>query len=192
MKGFINKTVFLAILFVMASGITYMAMRRWTAQPRETGKSDTLTGVRGLNEGEVVVLPELRTLDGKPVSLAKPGKGLLLCGFFSASCSGCALDAELWKALNVESAKRGMAFYLVDIGDDPKAIERFLTSYKLEGLPVLFDPAKRIGPTFRVGLVPQYLLFSLDGKVIHRWDGIRHYDKENGADKLTEFFRYSQ
>ena len=181
--------------FTVASAATYVAIHRWRAvdpKPnavKTTGQKDTLEGVSGLTAGEVVTLPQLTTLAGDTVSLGSVGKEHLLCVFISTRCPGCTRDAELWEELNKEATKRDASFYLIDVSDERAEVETFVAAYKLQQLSVLFDPTHKVGPQLKVGFVPQYILFNRSGQVLHRWDGIRHYDKTGDPEKVAEFFQ---
>ena len=60
--------------------------------PTETKKyNDTIEGIDGLNEGEVVALPELKTLNGEPAALAGVKTEKFLFVFFTPACPGCSL-----------------------------------------------------------------------------------------------------
>jgi peroxiredoxin len=181
--------------FSVASAVTYVAIHRWKADdPRPnavktTGRQDTLEGVSGLTEGEVVALPQFTTLGGDTISLGSVGKERLLCVFISTRCPGCTRDAELWQELHKEAARRNALFYLIDVSDERTEVERFVTAYNLQQLSILVDPTHKVGPQLKVGFVPQYILFNGNGQVLHRWDGIRHYDKNGGSEQLAEFFQ---
>lgn len=186
------KLVVSVIAFIAASGATYLAVQKWNAvEPVKSGKyqEDTLEGVKGLTEGEVASLPTLSTLSGEKVDLSKLTEERLLCVFISGRCSGCTMDAELWNDLHAESRKRGVAFYLVDIGDTLEELKLFSSTYKFDHLPILFDPKDEVGQTLRVEFLPQYILFTRSGQVVHRWDGVRRYDREKGAAELARFFQ---
>ena len=182
------------VAFTVASGATYVAVQRWrSVDPKPNsvktgGQQDTLEGVDGLNAGEVVTLPQLTSLAGDTLSLGSLGKERLLCVFISTHCPGCTRDAELWQDLNQEAVRRGAGFYLIDVSDERAEIERFVVAYNLQQLSVLFDPTRKVGPQLKVGFVPQYILFNGKGQVLHRWDGIRHYDKTRGFEQLAKFF----
>lgn len=183
------------VAFTVASGATYVAVQRWRrVDPKPNavmtaGKQDTLEGVDGLTAGEVVVLPQLTTLAGNTVSLSSLGKERLLCVFISTHCPGCTRDAELWRDLNQEAMRRGASFYVIDVSDERAEIERFVAAYNLQQLSILFDPTRKIGPQLKVSFVPQYILFDGNGQVLHRWDGIRNYEKASGSEQLAEFFQ---
>lgn len=186
----------LVAAFTVASGATYVAIHLWnaaehkrTAATKAAGQEDTLEGVSGLTEGEVVTLPQLTTLTGETVSLGSLGRERLLCVFISTRCQGCTRDAELWQELNKEAARRDASFYLISVSDERAEVERFVSAYNLQQLSILYDPTHKVGPELRVGFVPQYILFNRDGQVLHRWDGIRQYDKSGGSEQLAEFFQ---
>lgn len=192
MKTFF-KVVILLVAFAAASGATYIAIRKGNAsEPVKSGehRKDTIDGINGLSEGETVTLPTLSTPNGEKVNLANLKEERLLCVFIGSVCSGCVRDADLWRDLSSEATKRGVAFYLVDIGDDATELEKFSSAYNLQSLPLLFDPSQnqRIGPRLKVGFMPQYVLFTREGEVIHRWDGVRNYNKQGGPEQLDQFF----
>ena len=188
------------VAFTVASSATYIAVQRWRSvdpnpKPnslKTTGQPDTLEGVDGLSAGEVVTLPQLTTLAGDTVSLGSLGKERPLCVFISTHCPGCTRDAELWQDLSQEAVRRGAGFYLIDVSDERSEIERFVVAYNLQQLSVLFDPTRKVGPQLKVNFVPQYILFNGKGQVLHRWDGIRNYNKNRGSEQLTEFFQPDQ
>ena len=180
------------VAFLLASAATYIAIRRSQGTEQvQAGKQeqDTLEGVSGPTVGETVTLPALETPDGKSVDLAKAKEERMLCVFVGSQCSGCTQDRELWRDLQDESAKHGVAFYVVDISDDLSELDRFKSTYNLDQLPLLYDPTRKAGAKLKIGFLPQYVLFTRQGRVLHRWDGIRHYDKRAGSEQLTVFFR---
>ena len=176
------------VVFVIAAGVVYFSFSPRRTEAPQQPSTDKLPGVEGLNEGDVVNLPTLSTLDGQAVSLSQLKENRVLCVFLSPSCSGCAKDVELWRDLKDESAKRGVAFFIIDVGNDNEALKQLVAAYKLETLRILFDPNHRIGPALKINFVPSYLLFASDGKVLHRWDGIRKYERAKGVEQLAKFF----
>jgi peroxiredoxin len=151
-------------------------------------QQDTIEGVNGLSEGESVTLPTLITLRGETVNLGNLKEERLLCVFISSQCSGCVRNLELWRDLSRESTRHGTAFYLVDIADERSELEQFISAYQLQELPLLYDPNQKVGAQLKVRFLPQYVLFTRSGQVVHRWDGIRSYDKQGDAAQLAEFF----
>jgi len=179
------------IAFAVAAGATYVVIKKRNAvQPVDTVKrrQDTIEGVKGLAEGETVTLPTLSTLKGEKVNLGNLKEQRLLCVFVSSQCSGCVRNLELWKDLNRESGKHGASFYVVDVADELSELERFSSAYQLQELPVLYDPNQKVGAQLKVRFLPQYILFTRNGQVVHRWDGIRQYERQGDAEQLAQYF----
>jgi peroxiredoxin len=186
------KVTVLLVAFLFASGATYVAIRKLRGAGQVAAgkqKQDILEGVSGPVVGETVTLPMLETPSGEKIDLSNSREERLLCVFVGSQCSGCAQDRELWRDLHEESVKHGVAFYVVDISDDFSDLQRFKEAYNLDQLPLLFDPTRKTGPRLKIGFLPQYVLFTRQGRVVHRWDGIRHYDKRAGPEQLAVFFR---
>jgi peroxiredoxin len=170
------KTVLPIVVFVMAAALTYLGVTQWPKARRQqaTYANDTIAGIDGLVEGDVVTLPELRTIKNEPVALESVSTERFLFAFFTPSCAGCSLDAALWTSLTDEAAKRRTAFYLIDVGHDRSALEKFVEAHDLGSLPILVSDGCSVGQMLKVNIVPQYLLVDKDGKVLHRWDGVQH------------------
>ena len=171
------KTALSVMVFIMAAVLSYLGVSHWpnrAPQAMKPNSSDTLAGIDGLAEGDVIVIPEMTTLKREPAALDKVATEKFLFVFFTPSCTGCSLDAALWKSLNEESAKRRTAFYLIDVGHDRAALDKFIAAYELESLPLLISEGRSVGQILKVNIVPQYLLIEKGGKVLHRWDGVQH------------------
>lgn len=197
------KFGFPAVLFIVGFGIALLAIQSWKnrtgatqAQPRTESIESSgginkgkIEDIPGLNTGEVVALPELPTLNNINVALSKLKEKYLLCGFITASCPGCSRDSEFWKASAEEAHRRGVAFYLISIDTEPSDLKRFVQAYEVDNLPILFDPQHKAQQTFKIELVPQYILLTAEGKVIKRWMGVRGYDPEKqGAARVAQLF----
>lgn len=188
----VAKVTVLLVAFLFASGATYVAIRKFRGvEPIPAGKQeqDILDGVSGPTVGETVTLPIFETPGREKIDLANVKEERVLCVFVGSQCSGCTQDRALWTDLHDQSVKHGVAFYVVDISDDFSDLQRFKEAYNLDQLPLLFDPTRKAGPRLKIGFLPQYVLFTREGRVVHRWDGIRHYDKRAGPEQLAVFFR---
>ena len=171
------KTGFCVLVFVMAAGLSYVGVTHWPRSAKQTtvpNSSDTITGIDGLLAGDVVVFPKMKTLKGEAAALDAVATKKFLFAFFTPSCEGCSVDAALWKSLNEESAKRSTAFFLIDVGNDRPALDKFVEAYDLGSLPILVSDEPSVGKTLKVNIVPQYLLVDKRGNVLHRWDGVQH------------------
>lgn len=189
-KGLL-ASIFPIAVFLTVGGVVYLAFTPRRVEQQKQQPQDKIAGIEGLNEGEIVKLPTLTTVDGQTVSVDQAQEETIICVFFSPSCAGCNKDIEFWKDLKEESNKRQVALYIIDVGNDTEALKNFISAYKLETLPILLDPKHRVGPDLKINFVPSYLLFSQDGRVIHRWDGIRNYERAKGPEQINEFFKYA-
>jgi peroxiredoxin len=168
------KTVLSVVVFVMAAALTYLGVTHWRSKAELQTTDDTIAGIDGLREDDVVALPQMRTLKGERAALENAAAETFLFVFFTPSCEGCSLDAALWKSLNAQWAHRSTTVYLIDVGNDRAALDKFIEAYDLAGMPILVSEARSVGPIFKVNIVPQYLLIAKGGKVLHRWDGVQY------------------
>jgi hypothetical protein len=185
------RTFVLAVVFVMAAAFTYLGITYWPPKKERqtTNANDTIAGIDGLVAGEIVAVPEMRTLKDEPVRLDAVAADQFLLVFFTPSCAGCSLDVPLWKSLKEEAGRRTTAFYVIDLGHDRVALDRFIEAYDLGSLPVLISEGRSVGQLMKVNIVPQYLLIAKGGKVLHRWDGVRRYEQPPAPEELAKFFQ---
>lgn len=178
------------VVFVIAAGLTYLGVTHWPNAPPQTKRGDdTIAGIDGLAEGEIVTFPEMKTLAGDPAALNSVKTEKFLFVFFTPTCAGCSLDAALWKSLKEEAGKRNTAFYLIDVGHDRAALDKFIEAYDLARLPILVSNGRSVAQVLKVKIVPQYLLMAKDGKVLHRWDGVQRYEQPAASEELAKFFQ---
>lgn len=174
------KTGLCVMVFVMAAVLSYVGVTHWptgveqTTKPNASDTSDMIEGIDGLVAGDVIRFPQMRTLTGEPATLDKVATDKFLFVFFTPSCEGCSVDAALWKSLKEQSAKRSTTFYLIDVGNDRAALDKFIEAYDLDSLPILVSEGPSVGKALKVNIVPQYLLIDKRGNVLHRWDGVQH------------------
>jgi hypothetical protein len=170
------KTGLSVVVFVMAAALSYVGVTHWprAVQTTKPNSSDTIEGVDGLVAGDVIVLPQMKTLNGEPAALDKVATEKFLFAFFTPLCEGCSLDVPVWKSLKEESAERSTAFYLIDVGHDRAALDKFIEAYDLGSLSILVSDGPSAGKILKVNIVPQYLLIDKRGNVLHRWDGVQH------------------
>jgi peroxiredoxin len=146
----------------------------------------------GVAIGEVVTLPNIATLGGEPATITDPGEKGVVCVLISVECENCSIDAQFWRDLSEESAKRGMGFYLISVDNSQAKVKNFAQAYDIEQLPVYFDPDSLAIRNLRVNVVPQYLLISANGRIMGRWDGVRRYKgKQQDFEKVTQMLQPS-
>jgi hypothetical protein len=174
------KTGLSVAVFVMAAALSYVGVTHWPRAVQQAPKanlSDTIEGVAGLVQGDVIAFPQMTTLNGEPAALDKVATEKFLFAFFTPLCEGCSMDVPVWKSLKEESAKRSTAFYLIDVGHDRAALDKFIEAYELGSLSILVSEGPSVGKMLKVNIVPQYLLIDKRGNVLHRWDGVQ-YNKQ--------------
>lgn len=145
----------------------------------------------GITVGETVTLPAIANLiSGDAVGLSDKGEKYILCAFFSVECPNCSIDTEFWKDLLEESGKRDVGFYLISVDDDQAGVKKFAQAHAFDDLPVYFDPHSSARESFKISIVPQYLLMSRDGRIVGRWNGVRRYNgKQRDFEKLAQLFQ---
>jgi len=189
-KGVLSFILPIAV-FLTVGGVVYLAFSPRRVEQPKPKSQDQIAGIEGLTEGEIVKLPTLETVGGDTVSLDQRKEKTILCAFFSPTCTGCNKDIAFWRDLREESNTRDVAFFIIDVGNDTEALKKFISAYKLEALPILLDPRHRVGPDLKINFVPTYLIFTKDGQVLHRFDGVRNYDAARGQGQINEFFKHA-
>ena len=193
MTGHPQKTLLrislLLALFAIAASATILLIQRWrggeTKGISQFGRS--LDDIPGLSQGEQVTLPTLPSLQNDYVNLTKVEQEYIVCALVWTECSGCKEDQPFWKDLNKELRENSVAFYLIFLDNDQSRVESFVNAYDLKDLTVLCDQRGQAITSFKVQIVPQYVLVTSSGRVMGRWNGIRRYDpkKQNAIDKLN-------
>lgn len=179
-----------AVLFIIAAAVTVVVIHRWR---RDGAYADTpkvmQDEIPGLTEGELVHLPKLPNLKNEYVDLSSGNDKYLLLAFLSTECPGCGREQPFWKDITRELDEKNVTFYLICLDVDQSTVEKFARAYEFADLPVLFDPQRLALNAFKPRVVPQYVLFTPDGKVMGRWDGTRRYDPQQtkAIDKLEGF-----
>lgn len=183
------KLIIQIALFTVALVVTFSFIQNSNKKVRpSSAQQGSSEDQPGLSVGELVALPPLPRLTGDTVALGNSSEKYILCGFFSTSCPGCSKDSEFWQSLSVEAAKRGVAFYLIGLDQDPVRVNRFAKAYGFENLPVLFDPNNNATDKFKISLVPQYVLLASNGTVLGRWSGLSHSDADHHRIELPAQF----
>jgi peroxiredoxin len=179
-----------ALLFVIAAAVTVVVIHRWRRNGEYANTPKVMQDeIPGLAENELVHLPKLPNLKNEYVDLSSGNNKYLLLAFLSTECAGCGREQPFWKDLTRELDEKNVTFYLISLDVDQTTVENFARAYEFADLPVLFDPQRRALNAFKTRVVPQYVLFAPDGKVMRRWDGTRRYDPQQSKaiDKLEGF-----
>jgi peroxiredoxin len=181
------------VLFILGFALTLFLIQKPPAQekPLDAQKTKRQTAP-GVAIGEVVALPNIATLEGEPATITDVGEKGVICVLISVECANCSIDAQFWRDLSEESAKRGMGFYLISVDNSQVKVRNFVQAYGIEQLPVYFDPNSSAIQNLNVNMVPQYLLISANGQIMGRWDGVRRYKgKQQDFEKVTQMLQPS-
>jgi peroxiredoxin len=190
--GRLRTLLFCGALFVLAFVLTVIGLgfvKHKKPADSVTHKFGSAKDIPGLSIGETVDLPILRSIDGSQVDLSQLKNHILFVGFISESCQACISDLEFWKASKQEASEKGADFFLISI-DNPLETQNFVEAHGLRDFQVVFGSETQVLTLFKVGIVPQYLLLTSQGKVVGRWNGIRGYDSSKPESKriLSEVF----
>jgi len=99
-----------------------------------------------INEGDRAPGLDVTTSDGRSVTLARPGKPLVLYFYPKDDTSGCTREAQDFTALAGDFAKAGAL--VVGVSRDPmKKHEKFIGKYDLK-VPLASDEDGRISDAF--------------------------------------------
>lgn len=139
----------------------------------------TLEEAPGMKPGEVAAMSSLTDLEGRTVPLFGPASDYVVLSFTSRKCPGCSDEAPVWKTLSREGAAHRTRMFLVSADSNIQDIRRYLAAYDLSGVTTVYDPKGKILESFKIELMPQYLLFDRNGRLIHREVG---YSKATGVD----------
>lgn len=178
------------VLFGLGCALTLFLMQKSPAKEKSSAGKRERPSAPGLAVGEAVAMPEVASLDGgRAVTVEAGGKGSV-CVLVSVECANCSIEAEFWRDLHRESADRGIGFYIISVDSDQSRVAKFVQAYGVEQLPVYFDPNASAIRTFKVAVVPQYLLIGAGGRILGRWDGVRRYrGKQQDFEKVAQMLQ---
>jgi len=136
-----------------------------------------------INEGDRAPGIEVTTSDGQTVTLASPGKPLVLYFYPKDDTSGCTREAQDFTALAADFEKAGAS--VVGVSRDPmKKHEKFIGKYDLK-VPLVSDEDGRISDAFGtwveksmygrkyMGMERSTFLIDAGGKVLKAWRKVK-------------------
>ncbi|MBI2422339.1 MAG: TlpA family protein disulfide reductase [Candidatus Hydrogenedentes bacterium] len=116
-------------------------------------------------EGKAAPAFTLDSLQGQAVHLDDElKKQVVVLDFWAIWCPPCRAALPQLAQLHREYAGRSVAFYAVNLGDDPGAVQEFLKTEGID-LPVLIDPLGGSGGLYAVEYLPQTVIIGPDGLV---------------------------
>ena len=119
-------------------------------------------------------LPKIKLahLDGSTIDVAVPeGKRGLVLIFWATWCAGSVEDMPAVSEFVKAYAQKGLAFYAVNVGDEPGDVRRFTAKSPLVSA-VALDPQGQASSALRVTQLPAAVVINVDGTVraIHLGD----------------------
>lgn len=101
---------------------------------------------------------------------AHRGEDVVVLDFWASWCAPCV--ASMPQLANIAEAYKGkaVAFYAVNVGEEPEEVERFLRSGKLT-LPSALDPDGEATERFGVTAIPALVVVGKDGTVQAEYSG---------------------
>lgn len=124
-----------------------------------------LTGVKEIQEGDVVPALTGVTLSGREAAVRYNDSGPQLLLVYDPRCGVCAREAPLWKSLASEAASLGVEVHWVSLAT-PELTRKGLARDSLAIDPLIM-PDMGMQRAYRVASIPQVLLVSSPGRV--RW-----------------------
>ena len=97
---------------------------------------------------------------------------VILLDFWATWCVPCRESLPNTLAISKKYDGKGLAVWTISWHkDDAGAIQVFLKEQGLQGLPVLLDPKEEASKTFRVGVLPTYIVINKQGVVQRVFQG---------------------
>jgi len=104
-------------------------------------------------------------LGGKPFELKQHrGKQAVVLDFWATWCGPCIEALPMISKTAARFADKGVAFYAVNVGEEPARITAFLKEQKLD-VSVILDPDGDLANAYGANAIPQTVLIGKDGRV---------------------------
>jgi thiol-disulfide isomerase/thioredoxin len=133
------------------------------------------------------VAGELKTADGKKLSLRDPRSKVTLLNFWATWCSYCKEEMPELMELSKKFSSQGLQI-VAATNEDPKVVRRFL-----EGKDFLFPIVLDLGDTlmdrFKVKTVPATIVIDGEGRIAFRVDSVFKWDSPEVVRALEELLK---
>lgn len=121
------------------------------------------------DEGKPAPAFNLKTFDGKAVSLADYRGKVVLLDFWATFCPPCVHALPELQALHAKNASRGFAVVGVTVDDRAALVQKATTRAKV-GYPIL-KATPEVWNAYKVNALPSLILVGRDGNIIKRYGG---------------------
>lgn len=110
----------------------------------------------------------LRTLDGKPVSLATLKGKVVILDFWATWCPPCRAGLPILERVAEDYRDKDVVFYAVNCGEQAREVKAFLQQSGLE-IPIALDTSKAVARKYLMTAIPQTVVIDKEGvvQVVH-------------------------
>jgi thiol-disulfide isomerase/thioredoxin len=119
---------------------------------------------------------EVNDIQGNPISLSHLKGKTVLLDFWATWCPPCVADAPALEKLYRQYSSKGLMIVGVSVGEDRRAVERFLKRHA-HSYPIVLTTENEMPRQYQVGVFPTYIVITPDGTLASIVDG----DKGFGA-----------
>lgn len=121
----------------------------------------------GARVGELAPSFQLDLLGGGKLDLGQHlGKSVIVLDFWATWCHPCVMGLPIISEVTSSMNDHGVVFFAVNIAEDPKVIEKFM-SKKSFNFPVALDTSARTAKLYGVGPIPHTVIIGRNGKIAH-------------------------
>jgi thiol-disulfide isomerase/thioredoxin len=115
--------------------------------------------------GQKAPLFTAQMLDDSPFDLAQHlGKDVVILDFWATWCGPCVAALPIIAEVAGEYKDKGVAFYAVNLAEEPDGVKAFLEAQKLS-VPVVMDRDGNVGKLYKAEAIPQTVIIGKDGNV---------------------------
>lgn len=146
-------------------GIVLMLLAASLAQASTAGAGGTPGfGVSDEAARRALAQRDLRTMDGRDMSLATQRGHVVVISFWATWCGPCRKELPALDALNRDIARSGGRVVAVSIDQDADNVRRFVQSLRL-GMPVVLDGPAGLARALDLDHVPFTVVIDRDGSI---------------------------
>lgn len=109
----------------------------------------------------------LKSLDGQTVKLSDSIGKPVLINFWASWCGPCREEMPYLQKIYNDYKDTGLVFYLINIGESPDTINKFLKDNGYS-MPVLLDSDKSVSQSYRITGIPETFFIDKNG-IIRKW-----------------------